>query len=231
MEKALSASFINTKLRNIYESYIFQLKEITRSNGEFFSYPLLMQTFPDYDQVKYKVLYVGKETYGWLGTMNEQENLNVNYITESYKEFEFGKEYHGRNSPFWRFIRACHTKLNGENYPSGYLWTNFSKCDSNKTTPTEELQVANHIGFDLLIDEINIIKPDAVIFLTGWDYEKQFQRVFQGLQYNTIEENYLHQCVHPRLPVHSYMTMHPKGLQLRNKFHVMLESIVNQITR
>ena len=220
---------INQELKSIYEPYLEKLKAVSKEHSDKFSYPLLMNVFSDYEKAKNKVLYVGKETYGWIDTMNNSENLTADYLMEGYKEFEFAKHYHGRNSPFWRFVRTCHEKLNGENLPNGLLWTNFSKCDSNGTTPDYELQKINDKGFDLIVDEIRITKPDIVIFITGWDYERQFQRVFNGLEYKTLEEKYLYQCIHEALPKHSYMTMHPKGLQIRKMFDTTLNKIVENV--
>lgn len=220
---------INQQLKSVYENYLVELISLSKEQANKFSYPLLMQAFPDYEKVKHKVLYVGKETYGWGGTMDNSQNLTVDDLMNDYEEFEFAKNYHGKNSPFWRFVRTCHNKLNGDDFPNGLLWTNFSKCDSNGTTPDYELQKMNDKGFDLILDEIQITKPDIVIFITGWDYEHQFQRVFNGLEYKTLEENYLYQCVHPTLPAHSYMTMHPKGLQIRKKFDTTLNQIIDKI--
>lgn len=220
---------LNEQLKSVYEPYLEELKTLSKEQADQFSYPLLMKVFADYENVNRKVLYVGKETYTWIDTMDNSENLTVDFLTDSYEDFEFAKDYHGRNSPFWRFIKTFHKSLNGDNFPNGLLWTNFSKCDSNGTTPEYNLQKINDKGFDLLIDEIKITKPDIVIFITGWNYEHQFQRVFSGLEYKTIEENYLYQCVHSSLPTHSYMTMHPKGLQIRKKFNSTLEQIVKYV--
>lgn len=219
----------NQQLKSVYENYLLELKSLTKEHASNFSYPLLMKVFSDYEKAKHKVLYVGKETFGWCGTLDDSQNLNVDELMNDYEEFEFAKNYHGRNSPFWRFIRTCHNKLNSESLPNGLLWTNFSKCDSNGTTPEYNLQKLNNKGFDLILNEIQITKPDVVIFITGWDYEPQFQRVFNGLEYKTIEENYLYQCVHSTLPTHSYMTMHPNGLQFRKKFDSTLTQILDKI--
>lgn len=220
---------INQRLKSVYENYLVELKSLSKEQANKFSYPLLMKAFSDYEKVKHKVLYVGKETYGWIDTMSNAQNLTADYLMDSYEEFEFAKYYHGRNSPFWRFVRTCHNKLNSDDFPNGLLWTNFSKCDSNGTTPDYGLQKMNDKGFDLILDEIQIIKPDIVIFITGWDYEHQFQRVFNGLDYKTLDENYLYQCIHPTLPTHSYMTMHPKGLQIRKRFDTTLNLIIDKI--
>jgi hypothetical protein len=185
-----------------------------------------MKVFPDYEKVRRKILFVGKETYGWIDTMQNSEYLTVDYLMESYEEFCFAKNYSSRGSPFWRFVNKLHENVNGPEFPTGLLWTNFSKCDSRGTTPGHDLQRANDIGFSMIKDEIKIINPDVVVFITGWSYEYQFQRVFQGLQYATIEENYIYKCNHVDLPNKTFMTMHPNALNFRKKFYSTLATII-----
>jgi hypothetical protein len=172
---------INENLKEIYEPYLKNLIIITRGFSDDFSCPILMKVHPDIEKVKKRILYVGKETYGWQGTLSDTDCLSVDYLMDEYEKFEFAKNYPGRNSPFWRFIKKVHESINESDHPNGILWTDFSKCDSKGTTPSSELQKLNESGFDLLKDEIKILKPDVIIFLTGWSYENQFQRVFKGL--------------------------------------------------
>jgi len=222
-------SEINDQLKSLYIPYLRELKDLSKEHGNKFSFPLLMHAFSDYEIVEKRILFVGKETFNWFGTMDNSNELTVDLLLDYYRGFEFAKEYHGRNSPFWRFVKTLYKRLNGDNIPNGLLWTNFSKCDSNGTTPDYNLQRLNDKGFDLLLDEIKIVKPDIVILITGWGYEHQFQRVFSGLKYTAIEEKYLFQCLHPDLPLHSYMTMHPKGLQMRKKFNSTIDKILENI--
>lgn len=220
---------INEQLKIVYKQYLSKLIIASQHEPNSFSYPLLMKVFPDYKFVKKKILFVGKETYGWISTLKHTSNLTVELLMDSYEEFEFAKYYHGRNSPFWRFIRKIHQTINGTEFPNGILWTNFSKCDCNRTTPNYKLQRINDIGFNLIKDEIRITKPDIVLFITGWNYEHEFQRVFSGIQYETIEENYIYKCSHNQLTDKTFMTMHPNGLNYRSKLNSTIEKILDQL--
>ena len=137
---------INEKLEIIYESYLQNLKVQSAQNPEHFSYPLFMKVFPDYEKARKKILFVGKETYGWIDTMKNLSDLTTKFLMDSYEEFEFAKDYHGRNSPFWRFVKMFYHSINGDKLPNGFLWTNFSKCDSYGTTPSFEIQKLNESG-------------------------------------------------------------------------------------
>jgi hypothetical protein len=186
----MSFSFeaINQNLKTRYETYLTELKDLTTEKGNLFSYPILMKAFSDYEKSKRKVLYVGKETYGWIDTMNNSENLTADYLMDSYQEFEFAKYYHGRNSPFWRFVRTCHNRINGDNLPNGLLWTNFSKCDSNGTTPDYELQKMNDKGFDLILDEIKITKPTLLFSLQVGTMNINFKEYLTDLNIKPLKK-------------------------------------------
>ena len=119
------------------------MKVQSAQNPEEFSYPLFMKVFPDYENVQKKILFVGKETYGWIDTMKNVTILTAEFLMDSYEEFEFAKDYHGRNSPFWRFVKIFYQSINGNQLPNGFLWTNFSKCDTYGTTPSFENQKLN----------------------------------------------------------------------------------------
>lgn len=42
------------------------------------------------------------------------------------------------------------------------------------------------MGFDLIKEDISVVKSDIVIFITGWSYKQQFQRVFDSPGYDTM---------------------------------------------
>ncbi len=222
---------MNEQLTPLYNEYLAFLKDLSIELRQNMSYPLLMTVHPEYAEVPRKVLYVGKETYTWVNTLDQDQDqeLSVEYLRRRYTDFAFAKNYHGRNSPFWRFVYSCHNQLNGESVPSGLLWTNISKCDSGGTTPARELQDINKPGFDLLIKEIEVVKPDVVLFLTGWSYDHHIQRIFQGIEYDTIEDNYLYRCKHRQLPEHTFQTMHPNGLNFRKKLNTIFEKIIELV--
>ncbi len=216
---------LNNNLRKIYEPYLEEVKRSLLEYPKHFSYPLLMHCFDDFYEAKRKLLIVGKETFSWQGILSAEVTLDT--IIKGYKEFKLGQNYY--NSPFWRFSLSLQNILNGNVLPLGFLWTNFSKLDYNKTSPPARLIKQNPkiFGFDLLVEELNIVKPDILVFLTNWnnEYGWQFERVFNGVQYETLKEGYLYLCKHHLLPKKTFLTWHPNGLQYKGKFSEVLNLI------
>lgn len=220
---------LNDELARRYQEYLDLIQGNPAMSCNEYSYPLLMNVFPQYSQVSLKILFVGKETFGWLGTMDNQENLRVEYLMNGYKNFEFANGCNNYNSPFWRFIRTFHGLLNKDEYPMGFLWTNVSKHDANKTTPDKRQRLILTDGFFLLKDEIAIVKPDVVLFMAGWTYDQEIADVFKGIKYISLIENSVYQCSHPNLPFHSYTFRHPNYLQRAKIFHSTLEYIYKKV--
>ena len=218
---------VNNKLINLYNKFLIEfIKSFDQNEREELSLPILLHAFPDYFNSKYKILFVGKETYNWYGKISEQEKYNVKFLVGRYQEFEFAKCYHGKNSPFWRLLHAFNKEINLYTSNTGFLWTNFSKTDHNKTTPTKELQKKANKGYHLLKDEIKIIKPDIVIFLTSWKYDNKIREVFKNVEFEIIEPRKLSRIKHHDLPELTFRTYHPTYLQRSKQFDRIINKIV-----
>ncbi len=227
IEKTLTID-LNKKLASLYQNFLVNfVKLFNDEEKKNLSLPILMQVFPDYFQAKHKILFVGKETYKWYGNMLESEKLNVEYLMNKYQKFEFARTHHGKNSPFWRFLPLLYKKLNSASPRNGFMWTNFSKVDQSKTTPTIQIQEKSIIGFQLLKEEIRILNPDIVIFLTSWKYDNMIRQVFENTDFKIIEPRYLSQLDHKSFPELTFRTYHPTYLNQSKQFEKVLNSIVN----
>ncbi len=132
-----------------------------------------MSIFDEYHTVKQKILIVGQETNGWMEMDFNQHS--VDSLTKHYQNFGLGQnanfkgDYDKRPyliSPFWNFSRSFFSKINEvDKREKGFLWTNISKFDVNTTTPDKEQY--HFESFELLRKEVQIVKPDIVLFLTG----------------------------------------------------------------
>lgn len=78
---------LNDQLKAVYQKYLANFKIISKQFPDGFSYPLLMKAFPDYNKATRKILFVGKETFGWGETMKNSSLLSVDYLMNCYEEF------------------------------------------------------------------------------------------------------------------------------------------------
>lgn len=84
---------LNDDLRKIYQPYLEELKINSKNVADKFSFPLLMKVFDDYEKVDTRILYVGKETYGWYGTMADSKEVTVDLLMDEYEGFEIGRAH------------------------------------------------------------------------------------------------------------------------------------------
>ena len=111
------------------------------------------------------------------------------------------------------------------------MWTNLFSCDENKRTPSD--QVGDILrGFRILPNEITILRPDAVIFLTGPRYDYTLKHYFPDPMFKKVapdvSERQLAQVTHKDLPPLTFRTYHPSSLKRQKKLRYV-DMITNAI--
>lgn len=179
-------------------------------------------------------MIIGKETFSWPASPNLQVLrdgiLNptiVELVLRNYTYFELGK---GRHSPFWQFCRKLNRKFNKSD--KAFIWNNISKVDENKTTPKWDILkgISANDDFPMIKKEIEILKPDVVVFLTGSIPETHLLNVFKGLKLIALND-VVFRMAHPTLPYYSYKTQHPKSLRVRGKFNQVIDLIYSDANK
>jgi hypothetical protein len=139
-------------------------------------------------------------------------------MQKSYEEFCLGCSY--RRSLFCDTMHRIQRKLEPFVPPMGFMWSNLFTCDENGKTPTDA--VADVLRrFRILPNEIAILRPDAVIFLSGPNYDYTVNAFFPNCQYTPvapeIPTRQLAHLAHENLPPSSFRTYHPNSLRQQNK--------------
>lgn len=237
----MNGSNLNQQLRVAYASFLETTYRQHWPNEV--SAPLLMQVFDEYERMSKKVLFVGQETHSWEH-MNVHPSLDA--LLAKYADFKLGKSadygvdnprrYRYLRSPFWNFCRSFFHELNKSRdgilkQTNGFLWTNISKFDYNYTTPSQELQQQNKAGFELLKQEIAIVKPDVVVFLTGTKYDYWLDQLFSPQKTAVLEDDLLQVLYDPNqlLPPMTFQTQHPRTLCMRRMYRTVLDRMTELV--
>jgi hypothetical protein len=189
--------------------------------------PLLMSETKEYENSKIKLLIIGQETNGW-GKYSE----NIKQGMEHYLSFDLGSEYY--SSPFWNVTRKIEKILGNNKYSCA--WTNLNKFDDNSDRPVGEVEKKISEIDSLLVDEIQILKPDIVIFFTSHHFDNRIKNIFKGIEFNSLESFTLNQCSslkHKNLPKNCYRTYHPNYLRrsgLEAEFLELIKGTIANIT-
>jgi hypothetical protein len=126
----------------------------------------------------------------------------VNSMVHGYKIFNFAEKFtKNKFSPFWRTFRWFRTfnKDTAKDINSNVLWTNlfkmgltpdgknFGVINHTKKKKNRELRALFEKASELLIEEIRILKPHAVVFVTGPCYDDSLKNIFGNkIQFNKL---------------------------------------------
>jgi len=167
---------INKDLEDLYRKYWDQLlidgNIIIQNNKKKNNHPanplLLKVNEEKYESADIKVMVFGQETWGWQGSFAK----SVMYLMDRYDIF-FNKENFYKNrsiSAFWKgfdFFKDEITKYYSQN-DIVILWNNISKIGRYEAKgTTSEIRNLEQNSFPVIKEEMNILKPDIVVFLTG----------------------------------------------------------------
>ncbi len=157
-------------------------------------YPFVAQIGKNFKNSNYKMMFIGKATNGWL--LDVSCSSNEQAIEKFYKNVAFNMQckdrllhrddemqwvenlegnhegYNTKRSQFWNVIKKVSEALEGtENWSSKIAWSNLYKFAPFEGNPTGALKrYQKESCWRILDEEINIIRPKCIVFLTsGWE--------------------------------------------------------------
>lgn len=192
MNKELN-KYQNEWFKGIFEPFI---KENPNAN---ISYPFFTGVSEQYVDSDKRIMIIGQETNSWNiykadWTIEDSRQWTIDYLCyqlKYYTDTEHKEKFGRRNSsPFWSFFK---TFSNEGIVP---CWNNVDKAQRNiggKTVSlTEEIEIAlnkklPHTNKTLLQKEIEILKPNAIVFITGPSYIVTMEKALD-LKENILSE-------------------------------------------
>jgi hypothetical protein len=122
-----------------------------------------------------RLMLVGQETKRWNGGWQQYQvgddfEAYLRAPTMAYREWMTGKP--GRHR-FLQFHRSLGKRMGSE--PGSVIWGNLFATSYNQASPvkcdTNRFNKIQALSSTLLRTQIEILKPHAVIFTTGWRYD------------------------------------------------------------
>jgi hypothetical protein len=163
---------INSKLLELYTPKWASLIENGHSiKGPVPTNPMLLSFDEgDYSQADKRIMICGQETWGWGEFGSSMEDCMASY--NSF--FIDGEFYEGYGiSAFWKTFRFFESQFARifEGQKIQFIWQNLSKIGRNdgETGVTGEIRSLERQFFPVFRDEMKLLEPDIVIFLTGPD--------------------------------------------------------------
>ncbi len=239
----------NKELKELYEKtgddILNKIEAYNKKSPEHkAAFPLFLKSVEQYENAKIKIMIFGQETNSWYGTYGN--DASVEHIMNCYEEF-LTRWLPNHKGFFCKGIREF-MKLweNNTSKEVGYLWNNIvkmghaSKNAGKRGFPRFYDDIVKPHLDKIIIEEIKILKPDYIVFLTGPRYYHVVDNVFstperkpvEGFKTNELCEVIISKEKVPSVKK-SFRTYHPGYLQRKGK--VVRESyfckIIEEIIR
>jgi hypothetical protein len=219
---------MNRKLVELYEQYWDDM--ISSLKGTKLGNPLLIHIKNEekYHNADIKIMFFGQETNGWEGVIGSK---NINQLQNTYSLF-LERRYGGQ---FWNAVHDYVNTIKGMNPDKQveFVWNNIIKIgnDKSKGKPKENLIDMQKQVFPVIRAEVEILKPDIVIFFTGPYYDRFIHDEWEELQLQGVTqftERQLAVLNHNLLPINAFRTYHPNFLYRQGKefFTKVKETII-----
>ena len=214
---------MNNRLLLLYQEYWDAL--ISAPNRNRLSNPLLLYLNDEekYQNADLKIMFFGQETNTWEGELGGK---SIEELLHTYSEF-FGKgkcfSYGGQ---FWNAVRdyVRSIKQMAPDKSVEFVWNNLikvGKADS-KGKPGADLIEFQKKEFPVIKGEIEILKPDLIIFFTGPYYDQYIEAEWGNVTFTDIhnwKKRELAEISHELLPVNAFRTYHPNYLYRKGKVY------------
>jgi hypothetical protein len=208
------------------------------------TYPLLLSTYKHVDtsfweQADVRVMIFGQEPNGWGADGEESKIFNATIdpikVFDTYRDWYFWSK---RGGYFWNGFKLFAKKLQ-EKYPDkkiDFLWNDIVKIgkDCGAGLPPEYIYNVEKEHFFVVQEEVNLLKPDIILFLTGHGYDNKIEDKFGKVSFTPISTTYdewlLAKVSLPNVPF-AYRTNHPRYMYGQGKeyIHFCFDSIVSNI--
>lgn len=224
---------MNTALRGLYGRYWQEM--LLNLEGNLLSNPLLLYINDEakYQNADLKIMFFGQETNTWEGALGSKD---INELLGTYSEF-FGEgkcfRYGGQ---YWNAVKSYIQEFQ-QMYPNKkieYVWNNIIKMgkETGKGAPVKSLIGIQKKVFPVIKEEIEILKPDFIIFFTGPYYDQYIIEEWPNITFcdvNDWKKRQLARVEHPLLPDQAYRTYHPNYLYRKGKeyFEQVREEIIS----
>ena len=196
------------------------------------THPLLLKSDKEFEEAELKVMFFGPETNEWNGVF--EENIDIDSITTVYDEFYLQKGYEKYGKPFWNFIKRLKNIQSEKKI--GYIWNNVLKIGkSDVGTPQQGLINYTIDYFNVIPQEIEILKPNVLLFLSGHTYDEYIKKSVGNFTVVPIEGFTTNElCILKFDDINidlAIRTYHPGYLQrMGEKRKKITETIINLIT-
>lgn len=228
---------INNELKSIYEAvWDNLLKDLYAfEDANEYTAPLLLKFTEDYFKSENKrIMFFGQETRGWQNKI-DNELPSIEKIMNGYQRYfiENNMKYRDQKtqkmisrSSFRSGIINLRGGLKKRNLSVDLIWNNINKIGRHceKVGVNSRVREIEFEKFNVIPQEIELLKPNFLIFFTGPYRDKEILNKFPNFKiekYKTLSKNEFVLIKNDKDEIVGFRTFHPNYLK---GFYSMLNS-------
>jgi hypothetical protein len=142
------------------------------------THPFLIKTDKNYESADFKIMIFGKEPNVWGNEFNEgifEEGVDIDSVISIYDKVYLQNLYEKDSRPFWNFVKGL-KNIQFEK-KVGYICNNVLKIGKSKSGPPQQGLINYTLDFfNVIPQEIEILKPKVLLFLSGHTYDEHIKK-------------------------------------------------------
>lgn len=189
----------NLQLSELYNAHWINLSsELSLDkNKNTFAMPFFIKLPEEINNPKvYKIMIFGQETWGWYDKCLLDNWIKIGM--DEYEKFYLNKNgfktSKNRKSSFWQKFRFFEQELSiilkdQEKLPV-FIWNNISKIGNSmgKKGVSDNNRRMERTHFSVIANELDIIKPDLCIFMTGPNRDHDIKYHFSNSRFTQVND-------------------------------------------
>lgn len=189
----------NSQLNQLYITHWINLSSQLNldENKDTFAMPFFIKLPEEINDPKaYKIMIFGQETWGWYDkcSLDNWIKIGMNEYEKFYLNRNGFKTSKNKKSSFWQKFRFFEKELsklikNQESVPV-FIWNNISKIGNSmsKTGVSDNNRLIERTYFSVIAKEIEIIKPDLCIFMSGPNRDHDIKYHFPSIEFRKAND-------------------------------------------
>jgi hypothetical protein len=214
---------LNAELSNKYRLALSAWSAFARSHD--LSQPQLMVIPQSYMDSEIRLMIVGQESGGWGDpAWDASSDEGRALLLSDYTGFNLALGNRSHGTPFWQASYRIRDLLNPKGAPNSFLWSNLVPVSEKQGNgkfghPSDEV-AKTATALRLLQTEMEVARPDVVVFFTGVSHDPLLRSAFPEAQIVDLGEGIAEVKGLPAGSV-AYRCEHPLTLQTSKRLSVL----------
>lgn len=193
--------------------------------------PFLLKVPDNYNAFRNRIMVFGQETNTWCKECGDKSAFSNN-ITESiavYERFYLKRGIKNYRGPFWNEMKRIIKEIEkGGN--SIVIWNNINKIGRIGKGNIKEINHIQFKYFQVIRDEIKLLQPNILVFLTGSNYDFFIEKNISSFSQEKISDSlYGLKFKNGYENIIALKTNHPNRLYHLKKNRIVMPKLISEI--